>query len=73
MSVQTGKARRLKQAKEEAQQEIEVYRQECEKQYREHEAKVVKSLCLDILLHISILFQNTVPFFGNNIELTVGL
>ena len=38
--VLAGKARRLKQAKEEAQQEIEVYRQECEKQYREHEAKV---------------------------------
>jgi V-type H+-transporting ATPase subunit G len=35
-----GKARRLKQAKEEAQQEIETYRQECEKQYKEHEAKV---------------------------------
>ena len=38
-----GKARRLKQAKEEAQQEIEVYRQECEKQYREHEARVSSS------------------------------
>ena len=39
--LQTGKARRLKQAKEEAQQEIEAYRKDCEKQYREHEAKVV--------------------------------
>jgi len=38
-----GKARRLKQAKEEAQQEIEIYRQECEKQYREHEARVSSS------------------------------
>ena len=44
--VQIGKARRLKQAKEEAQQEIEVYRQDCEKQYREHEAKVSTRLCL---------------------------
>jgi len=43
--LKTGKARRLKQAKEEAQQEIEVYRQECEKQYREHEAKVGWQLC----------------------------
>jgi len=40
LRVVTGKARRLKQAKEEAQQEIEAYRQDCEKQYREHEAKV---------------------------------
>lgn len=35
-----GKARRLKQAKEEAQDEIEKYRQEREKQFREFEAKV---------------------------------
>jgi len=30
----------LKQAKEEAQAEIEAYRQEREKQYKEHEARV---------------------------------
>jgi len=36
-----GKARRLKQAKEEAQDEIEKYRQEREKQFREFEAKVI--------------------------------
>lgn len=36
----TGKARRLKQAKEEAQDEIEKYRQEREKQFRDFEAKV---------------------------------
>ena len=36
----SGKAMRLKQAKEEAQAEIEAYRQERERQYREHEAKV---------------------------------
>lgn len=35
-----GKARRLKQAKEEAQDEIEKYRQEREKQFKEFEAKV---------------------------------
>lgn len=35
-----GKARRLKQAKEEAQDEIEKYRQEREKQFRDFEAKV---------------------------------
>ena len=40
---QLGKARRLKQAKEEAQAEIEAYRQERERQYREHEAKVAKN------------------------------
>ena len=40
MTVLLGKARRLKQAKEEAQAEIEAYRQERERQYREHEAKV---------------------------------
>lgn len=34
-----GKARRLKQAKEEAQDEIEKYRQEREKQFRRFEAK----------------------------------
>nr|CAD7460830.1 unnamed protein product [Timema tahoe] len=35
----TRKARRLKQAKEEAQDEIEKYRQEREKQFKEFEAK----------------------------------
>lgn len=35
-----GKARRLKQAKEEAQQEIEKYRQDREKAFKEFEAKV---------------------------------
>lgn len=35
-----GKARRLKQAKEEAQDEIERYKQDREKQFREFEAKV---------------------------------
>lgn len=34
-----GKAKRLKQAKEEAQDEIEKYRREREKQFREFEAK----------------------------------
>jgi Vacuolar (H+)-ATPase G subunit len=37
----TGKARRLKQAKEEAQDEIEKYRQERERQFKEFEAKVI--------------------------------
>jgi len=36
----TGKARRLKQAKEEAQADIEKYRQEQEKKFKEKEAKV---------------------------------
>lgn len=36
----TGKARRLKQAKDEATEEIEKYRQEREKQFKEFEAKV---------------------------------
>lgn len=35
----SGKARRLKQAKEEAQDEIEKYRKERERQFREFEAK----------------------------------
>jgi hypothetical protein len=35
-----GKARRLKQAKEEAQSEIEAYRLEREKQFKEFESKV---------------------------------
>lgn len=35
-----GKARRLKQAKEEAQDEIEKYRQERERQFKEFETKV---------------------------------
>lgn len=53
----TGKARRLKQAKEEAQDEIEKYRQEREKQFRDFEAKVsiiiflmLKFLLLDLHL-----------------------
>jgi hypothetical protein len=36
----SGKARRLKQAKEEAQDEIEKYRQERERQFKEFETKV---------------------------------
>jgi Vacuolar (H+)-ATPase G subunit len=36
----TGKQKRLKQAKEEAQDEIEKYRQERERQFKEFEAKV---------------------------------
>lgn len=35
-----GKARRLKQAKEEAQAEVEAYRQERERDYKDHERKV---------------------------------
>lgn len=38
-----GKARRLKQAKDEATEEIEKYRQEREKQFKDFEAKVSKS------------------------------
>lgn len=37
----SGKARRLKQAKEEAQDEIEKYRQEKDRQFKEFEAKVI--------------------------------
>lgn len=37
----TGKAKRLKQAKEEAQDEVEKYRQERERQFKEFEAKVI--------------------------------
>ena len=49
-----GKARRLKQAKEEAQDEIEKYRQEREKQFRDFEAKVsVVFLILRFLLDLS--------------------
>lgn len=36
----SGKARRLKQAKDEATEEIEKYRQERERQFKEFEAKV---------------------------------
>ncbi len=39
-----GKARRLKQAKEEAQSEIEAYRLEREKQFKEFESKVQLSV-----------------------------
>lgn len=35
-----GKARRLKQAKDEAQADIEKFRQERERQFKEYEAKV---------------------------------
>lgn len=38
--VVTGKARRLKQAKEEANDEIEKYRQEREQQFKSFESKV---------------------------------
>ena len=37
-----GKARRLKQAKEEAQAEIESYRRDRERQYKDHENQVCK-------------------------------
>lgn len=38
-----GKQRRLKQAKEEAQDEIEKYRLERDRQFKEFEAKVIES------------------------------
>lgn len=38
--LSSGKQKRLKQAKEEAQDEIEKYRQERERQFKEFEAKV---------------------------------
>lgn len=54
----TGKARRLKQAKEEAQDEIEKYRQEREKQFRDFEAKVsIISLTLKRSLLDSMIIQ----------------
>ena len=58
MSLNVGKARRLKQAKEEAQADIEKYRQEREKGFKDFEAKVrPKTLtCLGTLLE---LFQQT--------------
>jgi V-type H+-transporting ATPase subunit G len=40
LSCNAGKARRLKQAKEEAQAEIEKYKQQRENTYKEHEQKV---------------------------------
>ena len=40
LCVIVGKARRLKQAKEEAQAEVEAYRKERERQYQDHEKKV---------------------------------
>lgn len=43
-----GKARRLKQAKEEAQAEIEKFRLEREQQYKQYEAKVGFNLAIFI-------------------------
>ncbi|KAK2152469.1 hypothetical protein LSH36_327g00005, partial [Paralvinella palmiformis] len=43
VSFLTGKARRLRQAKEEAQAEVEAYKRERERQYRENEAKILGS------------------------------
>lgn len=45
LCVSAGKARRLKQAKEEAQAEVEAYRKERERQYQEHEKKVSTFHC----------------------------
>lgn len=44
LSVLSGKARRLKQAKDEATEEIEKYRQEREKQFKDFETKVFRWL-----------------------------
>ena len=41
VEIGSGKARRLKQAKEEAQAEVEAYRQERERLYKDHENKVL--------------------------------
>lgn len=51
----TDKARRLKQAKEEAQAEIESYRQEREKQFKDFESKVSKILTADLSYFLSVL------------------
>ncbi len=42
-----GKARRLKQAKDEAQAEIDKFKQERERQFKEYEAKVSNDLFTD--------------------------
>ena len=55
----TGKARRLKQAKEEAQDEIEKYRQERERQFREFEAKVNN---FKIELNIELFFNSLIEY-----------
>lgn len=49
-----GKQRRLKQAKEEAQEEIERYRQERERQFKEFEAKVSKSQFRTLLIRAEL-------------------
>lgn len=41
-----GKAKRLKQAKEEAKTEIEEYKRQTEQKYRDNEAKVCKEYCV---------------------------
>lgn len=43
-----GKARRLKQAKDEATEEIERYRNERDKQFKDFEAKVIRALFYQI-------------------------
>lgn len=50
-----GKQRRLKQAKEEAHEEIERYQKEREKQFKEFEAKVCKKL-LTFTYHYTFFF-----------------
>lgn len=52
-----GKQKRLKQAKEEAQEEIERYRQERERQFKEFEAKVSFSCVVSWFLILCIFYQ----------------
>ena len=54
----TGKAKRLKQAKEEAQDEVEKYRQERERQFKDFEAKVFFTLYILIFEVLLILVGN---------------
>lgn len=65
-----GKARRLKQAKEEAQDEIEKYRQERERQFREFEAKVSTFDKRKLFLKFNILNRN-IPKVQKNTTLRI--
>lgn len=61
MILYIGKARRLKQAKDEATEEIEKYRQERDKQFKEFEAKVRRLKCI-FMLQIMASIRGNEPF-----------
>jgi len=62
------KARRLKQAKEEAQAEVDAYKAECEKNYKDHEQRILGSRG-DMETKIEVKTKQQIEEINRNVQL----